>query len=618
MDPLAPSKLSQAASPLDFADAVLSTVLAQGLATLLAFPSALRDAGAALVHLSSARDIALLQTLVIACVILGGYGLVRRLTKPARIRAEALPVPFFALLKQAGYELAALAVAVVIGRVLLVRWLHIPSGSAVFPAEAIIALIRWLVAMAVVRFFFQPSAPSLRFLSMDDAGAALALRWTGVLIAIGHAHSVLLSGALRTGFPTESANALTILAALMMVAGAIHLLLRLRQHGLMPLPFWLGIVTLAMATALWIWGALSGSSNLFRGLVGTVSIVVLGWTFDQVIAISIRASRRPEAMRRLFVVRVVLGTLALTLITRILLEFWFSGSQILFGPEGWAGFSRRLNVASFILVGGIWLCAFIHVWAQARLTPTEGEIITPETASLRARLSTILPIIRFGAIGTILLVVALMALSVLGIDITPLMAGAGILGLAISLGSQALVKDIVSGLLHMFDDVFRVGEMIECKGGRGKIEHISTRSVRLRDDDGRLHTIPFGELGTITNHSRRLVAMTAKIDFKRQLGADRLTLLARSLVSAMRSEKLLETGIVGTIETAIHDGPEADAITLTFRVAAGLAPQVEGACQILLVSELEESGVASDSAEVLISTSDLQTATETEESPTPA
>ncbi len=111
---------------------------------------------------------------------------------------------------------------------------------------------------------------------MDDAGAALALRWTGVLIAIGHAHSVLLSGALRTGFPTESANALTILAALMMVAGAIHLLLRLRQHGLMPLPFWLGIVTLAMATALWIWGALSGSSNLFRGLVGTVSIVVLG------------------------------------------------------------------------------------------------------------------------------------------------------------------------------------------------------------------------------------------------------------------------------------------------------------------------------------------------------
>ncbi len=377
---------------------------------------------------------------------------------------------------------------------------------------------------------------------------------------------MLLSGATRAGFPQESANALTILVAFLLLAGAIRLLMSLRQNGLRLLPFWLGTATLTIATALWIWGALNGGSNLFRGLVGTVSIIVLGWTFDRVIALSIRASRRPETMRRLFVLRVVFGTLAVTLITRILLEFWFSGSPILFGPEGWAGFSRRLNLASFIVVGGVWLSALIHVWAQARLTPPEGEIVTPETASLRARLSTILPIVRFGAIATILLVTALMALSVIGIDITPLMAGAGILGLAISLGSQALVKDIVSGLLYMFDDVFRVGEVIECKSGRGTIEYISTRAVRLRDDDGRLHTIPFGELGTVTNYSRRLVAITARINFKQKLKAERLASLTRSLVAAMRSDKLFEAGIVGTIKTEIPDSSEADAITLSFRL----------------------------------------------------
>ncbi len=152
--------MSQADSPIDFFDAALSTALGQGLVTLLALPAALRDAGAALVRLSSETNIGLFQTLIIACATLGGFVLARRMTARARLRAEALPMPFSALLRQAGYELAALAVAVVIGRVLLVRWLNIPSGSAIFPAEAIIALVRWLFAMAVARFF--SSLPLLR------------------------------------------------------------------------------------------------------------------------------------------------------------------------------------------------------------------------------------------------------------------------------------------------------------------------------------------------------------------------------------------------------------------------------------------------------------------------
>lgn len=615
--PPAASPAGTGGSPLDVADAALSAVLGEGLATLLALPSALHDAVFAFAHLPSAKDTGILQTLIIACATLAGYTLVRRWTAKARLRAEQHPMPFLALLKQAGYELFALAIAAGIARVLLVRWLNIPHGAAVFPAEAIIALVRWLFAMAITRFFFQPSAPALRFVSMDNAGAARALRWSAVLIGIGHAHAVLLSGAIRTGFTKESANALTSLVALLMVAGTIRLLLHLRRHGLKPLPFGLGILTLVIVAALWIWGALSDDTNLFRGAVGTISIIVVGLIFDQVIALSIKASRRPETMRRLFVVRVVVGALALALITRILLEFWFSDAHHLFGPQGWAGFSRRLNLASIILVSGLWLCALIHVWVQARLTPAEGERVTPEAASMRARLSTILPIIRFGSIAIILLVIALMALSVLGIDITPLMAGAGILGLAISLGSQTLVKDIVSGLFYMFDDVFRLGEMIESNGRRGRLEHISTRSVRLRDDEGRVHTIPFGDLGTITNHSRRLVQMTADVRFKNDLKSERLTVLARMLVSAMRSESLLQTGIVGTIETAITAGADATAITLSFRVGAGLAPQVEQTTLRLLTSELEEAGLLTDTAEVLVSTSEISSPTEKAADPTP-
>lgn len=589
-----------ALSLLDFADALLSTLMEEGPAELLALPAALGAAIAAVVQIPSNMNIGSLHTAIIACAILGGYAFTRLLFATARLRAQQVPVPFIALLKQAGYELTALAVCVVIGRVLLIRWLNMPLGANVFPAEATVSLIRWVFAVAIANFFFQPSNPSLRFVRMDDAGAVRAVRWTAILIAIGHVHSVLLTSAVRTGFAKENAKTITILIAILMLAGAISLLLRLRRNGLMPLPFWLGLVTLLTAALLWIWGARSGDISLFRGLVITISILVLGWTFDQVIALSILASRRPEAMRRLVVVRVVLGALILTLITRILLEFWFGASQFLFGAEGWGGFSRRLNLASFILVSGIFLSAFIHVWVQSRLTPAEGEVVTPEIAALRARLSTILPIIQFSAIGTILLVTALIVLSVLGVDITGLMAAAGILGLAISLGSQALVKDIVSGLLYMFDDVFRVGELIESKEGRGHIEHISMRSVHLRDDEDRLHTIPFGDLGTVTNLSRRLVNMKAQVNFRDPVKAESLASLARSLVSAMRSEKLLQTWIVGPIDISIPSGTFVDEMTLSFRVAAGLAPQVETVSQILLVSELQASDISRGKAELRI------------------
>ena len=89
-----------------------------------------------------------------------------------------------------------------------------------------------------------------------------------------------------------------------------------------------------------------------------------------------------------------------------------------------------------------------------------------------------------------------------GVQIAPLVAGAGVVGLAIGFGAQTLVKDIISGMFFLLDDAFRVGEYIESGSIRGTVEHISIRSLRLRHHRGALHTIPFGSLDTITNYSR--------------------------------------------------------------------------------------------------------------------
>lgn len=134
-----------------------------------------------------------------------------------------------------------------------------------------------------------------------------------------------------------------------------------------------------------------------------------------------------------------------------------------------------------------------------------AEQVGAEDADERARagrLRTLLPILRNSLGVLILTVAALTVLSGLGVQIAPLIAGAGIFGVAIGFGSQTLVKDILSGVFYMLDDAFRVGEYIQSGSYRGTVESFSLRSVRLRHHRGPIFTVPFGELGAVQNMSR--------------------------------------------------------------------------------------------------------------------
>jgi small-conductance mechanosensitive channel len=129
-----------------------------------------------------------------------------------------------------------------------------------------------------------------------------------------------------------------------------------------------------------------------------------------------------------------------------------------------------------------------------------------------SRLKTLLPLFRKFLMVTLTVMVIMLVLSSLGVDIGPLLAGAGVVGLAIGFGAQTLVRDIVSGVFFLLDDAFRLGEYIDIGGIRGTVEHISIRSLRLRHHRGALHTVPFGEIQHLTNHSRDWVIM--KLQFR--------------------------------------------------------------------------------------------------------
>jgi small-conductance mechanosensitive channel len=171
--------------------------------------------------------------------------------------------------------------------------------------------------------------------------------------------------------------------------------------------------------------------------------------------------------------------------------------------EWQASLRQTLVGASFDLVAAFAVAVlgwqFIKIAIDRRLQPREvnGEHVGPST-----RLQTLLPLARVFLVTGLIATTVMLILSGLGVNIGPLLAGAGILGLAIGFGAQTLVRDIITGVFLILDDAFRVGEYILSGNYKGTVESIGLRSVKLRHHRGPIYVVPFGELRGVQNVSR--------------------------------------------------------------------------------------------------------------------
>ena len=139
------------------------------------------------------------------------------------------------------------------------------------------------------------------------------------------------------------------------------------------------------------------------------------------------------------------------------------------------------------------------IW-QVSASLIDQKLSASGDVSTRSR--TLLPIVR-GTLAVVLIVMTvLMALSVLGIQVGPLLASAGVIGIAVGFGAQTLVRDLFSKFFYLLDDAFRVGEYIQSGNYKGTVEHLGARSIRLRHHRGPVYTIPYGQLGAVQNMSR--------------------------------------------------------------------------------------------------------------------
>jgi small-conductance mechanosensitive channel len=144
-----------------------------------------------------------------------------------------------------------------------------------------------------------------------------------------------------------------------------------------------------------------------------------------------------------------------------------------------------------------------------------------------------MPVVRNLALGAVLAVGALVILSALGVNVAPLLAGFGVLGLALSFGSQALVKDIVSGIFFIAEDAFRIGEYISTGSQQGTVEQIAIRSVRLRHHNGPIHTVPFGQISSVSNYSRDWGTIKFQLKFERESDPELIRKTAKKVGIAM-------------------------------------------------------------------------------------
>ena len=197
-----------------------------------------------------------------------------------------------------------------------------------------------------------------------------------------------------------------------------------------------------------------------------------------------------ERVRRILLLQRSITAAAGFAIAILLAEVWLVERLNLVTPEDWTAARHSLMVAAATLFAGYVAWRGLYYWTEERL----------RTAA--SRLTTVLPMLRMLAGIAILVITVLLALSQLGVEITPLLAGAGVVGLAISFGAQTLIKDIITGAFFLVDDAFRVGEYIVSGTYRGTVEAITLRSVKLRHHKGPVFWVSFGELRAIQNMSR--------------------------------------------------------------------------------------------------------------------
>ncbi len=181
------------------------------------------------------------------------------------------------------------------------------------------------------------------------------------------------------------------------------------------------------------------------------------------------------------------------------------------------------------------------------------------------RIDTLVRVGRYAASAVIVVLAAGLALSVLGVSVAPLLATAGVAGIAIGFGAQSLVKDLFSGCFVLLENQIRVGDVVSIAGHSVIVEEVTLRYVRLRDYEGNVHFVPNGEITTVTSLSRGFAHAVIDVGVHYRERVDDIFELMKEVAAGLRQDETLGPKILEDLEIAGIESWADSAVTLRAR-----------------------------------------------------
>src|SRR5262252_3700769 len=220
------------------------------------------------------------------------------------------------------------------------------------------------------------------------------------------------------------------------------------------------------------------------------------------------------------------------------------GAQI--APEFEQTVAAALHVALVLVLAWVgWkLCGRLLRLAHERVVAHSSGV------DARNRIETMTQVLRYAAAALVFVVAGMLTLDQLGIAIAPLVATAGVAGVAIGFGLQSLMKDYFAGVVLLIEDQIRKGDVIEAAGKSGLVEEMTLRYVRVRDYDGNVHFIPNGAISTVTNLSREYAYAVIDAGIAYRADIDRAFGVMRDVASQMRADQAYSRRIREDLEIA--------------------------------------------------------------------
>ena len=515
----------------------------------------------------------------VAVAALAAEAVLRLLTHGLRTRLSSDAAPEFGLRSLAHVSALALIDGLGVLAVWIIchgavgAWFTGPTGQDKLAAAVLTGIFSWRLYMLVFRIILQPNLKAARLCDVLDQDARGMYRRIAAVMFVIILGRILGQVLVAIGTPHEAMIAYQVVGAVAYVCAFLWLVLRSREAARQ---WFIGLGTLApvigaigrkwvpLATAFFlalgatqIYGAIAERAHVASAMLLTLTIVVGILIFETLMQAVVRrldsliASHKagrttttlPDIVARCIRVAVIIAAAVL------IAQGWVVEVFALVSEAEWAQLTTSSRTAGFTLFFAfvLWeLLKFMTDPYMGQKNKSAAQAIADgdAAASPASRISTMMPLLRRSAAVLIALVAVMIALDDFGVNITPLIAGASVFGIAISFGSQTLVKDIVSGIFYLTDDAFRVGEYIDCGKAKGTVEGFTLRSIKLRHQNGQVHTIPFGQLGQITNFSRDWITTKFNLRFARDTDIEKLRKASKKIGADMMEIPAIKADIL--------------------------------------------------------------------------